>query len=68
MKTRRIMPTVTLHDIENDADSDTLCGDGDSCRHGAENDVDSDLGCAHKNGCVYDAANDSDSDSILRRF
>ena len=48
----------------NDADSDMVCGDVDSCVHDNLNDVDSDLLCHGDDHCPYDVDNDADSDGV----
>lgn len=52
------------NDAENDADSDSLCGDSDSCPDDPSNDADSDTMCVPFDSCPGDALNDIDSDSI----
>jgi hypothetical protein len=50
-------------DAENDADSDAICGNEDSCAYDAENDADSDAVCGDVDSCPY-ALFDSDSDAL----
>ena len=50
---------AAVGDGENDADSDFVCGDVDSCAGDAENDADSDAVCGNNDACPYDAENDA---------
>ena len=63
VRRRRLVP----YDAENDADSDVVCGDVDSCAHDAANDADSDTCAVTWTRARHDADNDVDSDAIVWR-
>jgi hypothetical protein len=58
------MQLLITNGCRNDADSDNICDNVDSCAYDTDNDIDFDHTCGDNDSCQFDKENDVDSDEI----